>query len=69
VKSDDDMRKEALRLAGVMADRAIELVGGNGINGRVSGCGLLGVSAAADMLQRAVNAYNDHIIEWSTHDH
>ena len=65
-QSDDEMRKEALRLAGIMADRAIVLVGGDGINGRVSGCGILGISAAADMLQRAVNAYNNHIVAWST---
>lgn len=63
--SDDDMRKEALRLAGAMADRAISLVGGNGINGRISPCSILDMSACAELLQRSVDAYNDHIIKWS----
>ena len=53
---------EALRLAGVMADRALALVGGRGVNGRVQGASLPDLSRASDALRAATEEYNDYIV-------
>ena len=63
--NEEKMRKEALRLAGAMADMALAVVGGQGLNGRVAPACLLSLSARSVALQRAIEAYNEHIIKWS----
>ena len=66
MKSDEEMRKEALRLAGIMADAAIRLVGGGGLNGKVFSCTISNLSACADTLRQATEDYNRHMIDWNT---
>lgn len=58
----NDQQKEALRLAGVMADAALCLVGGRGMYGRSSPVGIIDLSLRALELREATEAYNDHIL-------
>ncbi len=61
-------QKEALRLAGIMADEAIRLVGGEGLNYMAAGCLIWQVSGFADRLRVAAEAYNRHIIAMTMKD-
>lgn len=63
--TDEEARKEALRLAGAMADAALNLVGGEGLNFRVPAAPIGGSDAAATALRLATEAYNRHMSSWS----
>jgi hypothetical protein len=54
--------KTALRLAGEMADAAVRLVGGKGLNFNVTGCAIGQLSEYAERLKIATEKYNEHII-------
>lgn len=56
---------KALMLAGRMADAARAVVGGQGLNFKQEPANVLSISALAERLQRAVDEYDRHIIDWS----
>lgn len=55
-------QEQALLLAGVLADYALALVGGKGLNGSIPPVGLDDFSEAAKKLRYAAEKYNDHIL-------
>jgi hypothetical protein len=61
----DGERVQAMILAGSMADCALLLVGGRGLNGSISPAHPDEFSAAAKALRIAAERYNDHVM--STH--
>lgn len=58
----DGERVQAMILAGSMADYALLLVGGQGLNGPILPAHPDEFSAAAKALRIAAERYNDHVI-------
>ena len=63
-ETNDEYRKEALRLAGILADAATRLVGGHGLFGWEHPADIITASSRAEALQRAVSDYNFFIVKW-----
>jgi hypothetical protein len=61
--SDLTQEQRALRLAGLMADHALTLVGGMGLNGPIYPAHPDQFSDIAQDLRHAAETYNAHIIE------
>jgi hypothetical protein len=55
--------QHALALSGIMADRALELIGGRGLHGMVAPAHPDKFSDRAKQLRAAAEEYNDYIIE------
>ena len=60
--------KTALLLAGAMARAATALVGGMDLSGRVAPATIDNLSAAAERLRIATEAYNAHIFNMTLND-
>jgi hypothetical protein len=59
--------EQALAYAGRLADCALSLVGGEGLNGRIQPTSLDNFSERALCLRRAAEQYNQHILTMSRH--
>jgi hypothetical protein len=59
--------QQALIMAGVIADRALSLVGGQGLNGKVPPVHPDGFSDCAKALRFAAEQYNHHILAMRHH--
>jgi hypothetical protein len=59
---------QALLHAGLMADRAMRLVGGQGLNGMIPPAHPDDFSDRIKELRFAVEQYNNHILSMSRHD-
>jgi hypothetical protein len=65
--SDLTSEQQALILAGVVADYALALVGGMGLNGPIQPAHPDQFSASAAKLRFAAETYNAHILQMNRH--